>query len=169
MTELYVQAMKYNGDKHFSYPSQMISQDPEVITVYGPPGRRLLHPGRGLDMSMENMTIDFFFPGRYYNVFAGFNLDGSFRHYYCNLCLPPELDAGQLTWVDMDLDLVVRPDLTYVVDDEDEFAERTIAWSYPPELVQTLRSALEELIALVESRSFPFDGTAQRLLCEIRG
>ncbi len=168
MQEIYVQTMKYNGDKHYSYPTLLLAQTHEVIALYGPPGRRLLHPGRSIDMALENPVIDFYFPDRHYNVFAGFYPDGSLRRYYCNVALPPTLEDGRLTWVDLDLDLIVGPDLSYTVDDEDEFAEHTVAWGYPPSLVETARGALAELMALVDARAFPFDGTALRLMAELQ-
>ena len=42
--------------------------------------------------------------------------------------------------------------------DEDEFEAARRRYAYPDEMVARARSAVDELIALVEARAFPFDG-----------
>ncbi|MBP2016778.1 protein associated with RNAse G/E [Symbiobacterium terraclitae] len=164
MVQLQVQQYKYGGIKHYSYPVRLIEQRPDCVIVHGPYGRPLTHPGRSLvDWPVPNESIEFHFTARPYSVSAGWNGDGSFRHYYCNVSLPATLKDGVLSSVDLDLDLIVAPDLTYRVDDEDEFEEHRQALGYPEEVVALAREGLAELMRLVEERRFPFDGSAFRL------
>lgn len=164
MRPMHVQEYKYGGVKHYSYPVRLISAAADVIIVYGAIGRPLNHPGRGLvNLPLNNESVEFHFTQRPYNVIAGWNPDGSFRHYYCNVATPATLEGKTVSCTDLDLDLVVRPDLTYHVEDEDEFEQHRADWGYPHEIVALAREGLAELIRLVESRAFPFDGTAQRL------
>lgn len=164
MPGLLVQAYKYNGAKHYSYPVQLVSQTEDVVITYGAPGRLLNHPGRQLvNTPMTSEVVEFHFTNRPYNVAAVWEEDGSFRRYYCNLMTPAKVEGEQLTFIDLDLDLIVHPDYTFFVDDEDEFEEHQLAWAYPPEVIAMVRDGLAELIQLVESRAFPFDGSAARI------
>src|SRR5690349_3282820 len=62
---------------------------------------------------------------RYYNIFQISQADGSLKGWYCNLGLPAQLDAesGELSYVDLALDVWANPDGSFVVLDEDELAE----------------------------------------------
>lgn len=164
MRALLVQQYKYGGRKHYSYPVHLIEERPDVIIVHGPYGRPLTHPGRGwVDWPVPNESIEFHFTARPYTISAGWNGDGSFRHYYCNVNTPATLQDGVLSSVDLDLDLLVTADLSWRVEDEDEFEAHRREWEYPAEIVELATTALAELIRMVEERSFPFDGAALRL------
>ncbi|WP_374713192.1 DUF402 domain-containing protein [Symbiobacterium terraclitae] len=164
MFQLQVQTYKYGGRKHYSYPARLIEQRHDCVNIHGPYGRPLNHPARSLvAWPVPNESIEFHFTTRPYSVSAAWSGDGSFRHYYCNVSLPATLRDGVLSSVDLDLDLVVAPDLTYRVEDEDEFEEHRRALGYPEELVKLAREGLAELIRLVEERRFPFDGSAFQL------
>lgn len=164
MRTVSVQEYKYGGRRHYSYPVRLIEERPDVVIVHGPYGRPLTHPGRGLvDWPVPNESIEFHFTTRPYSVSAGWNADGSFLHYYCNITTPAALSDDVLSSIDLDLDLIVWEDLSYRVEDEDEFEAHRREWGYPEELVQLAREGLAELIRLVEERRFPFDGSAPRL------
>jgi protein associated with RNAse G/E len=62
-----------------------------------------------------------------------------------------------LSYVDLDIDVLVQPDLSYQVIDLDEFAENAAKHRYPPSIVETAHHSLAQLILLIESHSFPFD------------
>lgn len=164
MRSLTVQAYKYDGSKHYSYPVQLLEATPALLIVHGGYGRPLSHPGRGMvNVPVPNRSIEFHFINRRYNITA-FEENGRFKGYYCNIITPTQLEGDLIIATDMDLDLKVHADYSYTVEDEDEFEERRVAWGYPPELVAECREALAELIRLVESRAYPFDGTAPNLL-----
>ena len=61
--------------------------------------------------------------------------------------------------VDQDLDVVVRPDLTWQWKDEDEFAERlAFPEHYWVSDEKAVRAEGERVIRLAEAGAFPFDG-----------
>jgi protein associated with RNAse G/E len=165
MAEILVQSYKYPGVKHYSYPARLLAETSDLVIIYGPWERPLTHPGKGLvNVPIPNQSIEFHFLHRPYNVAAAFDEAGRLRCYYCNVATPATFQPPLLSATDLDLDLVVRPDLTYTVEDEDEFLAHQAAYGYPPELVALAREGLAELIRLVESRSFPFDGAAETWL-----
>ncbi|MFZ5824133.1 MAG: DUF402 domain-containing protein [Bacillota bacterium] len=165
MSDVFVQEYKYNGEKHYSYPARLISRSPDLLILYGPLNRPLNHPGRNLvDVPIANQTIEYHFLDRPYNIMAGFNADGSFWRYYCNIATPAKIEGQTISSIDLDLDLSIEADFRYTVEDEDEFEQHRLEWAYPPAVVTMARDGLAELIRLVESRSFPFDGHAERLM-----
>ncbi len=57
---------------------------------------------------------------------------------------------------DLDIDVLVAPDYSCRVLDEDEFDAHERLYGYPPEFRRRARQALEEIDALVRARRFPF-------------
>ena len=53
--------------------------------------------------------------------------------------------------------MLVEPDLTYKILDEDDFEQNAVHYAYPEVVQANARRALAELVAVIESRSFPFD------------
>ena len=62
-----------------------------------------------------------------------------------------------MTYVDLDIDVLVQTDFSYQILDLDEFERHTRVFSYPPEVQESTRNALAELILRIESRQFPFN------------
>ncbi|MFR9778003.1 DUF402 domain-containing protein [Micromonospora sp. MS34] len=87
-----------------------------------------------------------------------------FCHWYVNLEEPGvRWDDGAVAGVDIvdqDLDVVVRPDLSWEWKDEEEFVERLAFPEHywvPDE--KAVRAEGERVIRLAEAGEFPFDGT----------
>ena len=80
--------------------------------------------------------------------------------WYCNIATPAKLDGDDLSYVDLQLDVRVYAEaagLRYEVLDEDEFEAARARFRYPNELVARCRGAVDEVIALVTARAFPFN------------
>jgi protein associated with RNAse G/E len=84
------------------------------------------------------------------------NDDTQTRLYYCNINTPPALDGSVLTYVDLDIDILVQPDSSYQVLDLDEFESHAQRFDYSDETKQQARAAVDELILMIEKREFPF-------------
>jgi protein associated with RNAse G/E len=57
----------------------------------------------------------------------------------------------------LDIDILVAPDFSYTILDEDEFEASGAHFNYPASIKRGARAALAELVAMIESRQFPFD------------
>ena len=79
------------------------------------------------------------------------------KSFYCNVNQPPSFDGRVLSYVDLDIDVLVAPDLTYRILDEDDFEQNSRLYPYTAEVQLNARRALAELVDLIESKSFPFD------------
>jgi protein associated with RNAse G/E len=91
---------------------------------------------------------------RNYNVFQISQPDGTLKGWYCNLGLPAQIDAetGDLSYVDLALDVWANPDGSFVVLDEDELAELL---EKHPDLTAAAQEGRADLIELARSGHLP--------------
>ncbi len=102
------------------------------------------------------LSTEFYWLDRWYNVFRFSSPDNVLRSFYCNINLPPKFADGVLSYVDLDVDVLVTPDFSYQVLDWDEFELNAIRYNYSEQLRSETRNALDELVSLIETRTFPF-------------
>lgn len=151
-----MQALKYDGRLHRHWPARLSAQTGSLIVLDGIFTTEIQHPLLGLIASGTHST-EYYWTDRWYNVFRFRAPSGALRNYYCNINQPARFDGTTLSFVDLDIDVLVAPDLTYRVLDEDEFARHAEAFNYPAEVRANVRHALAELSALIAQRQFPFD------------
>jgi protein associated with RNAse G/E len=113
------------------------------------------HPLIGVIEAGTHST-ELFWTDRWYSVFRFQTPAGRLLKFYCNINTPARLSDGVLSFIDLDVDVLVDPDFTYTVLDEDEFDLHAKLYGYPPTYHDNVRQALDELIRLIESRQFPF-------------
>jgi protein associated with RNAse G/E len=91
---------------------------------------------------------------RYYNVFQISDAEGSLKGWYCNLGMPAQLDsaAGEISYVDLALDVWANPDGSFVVLDEDELEELL---QQHPEFREAAENGRADLLELAQSANFP--------------
>ncbi len=75
-------------------------------------------------------TVEYYWLDRWYNVFRFLNNDGQTRLYYCNINVPPTLEDNVLTYIDLDIDILVQPDLSCQVLDLEEFEVNAARYGY---------------------------------------
>ena len=61
--------------------------------------------------------------------------------------------------IDMDLDVIRMEGRGVFIDDQDEFADHSIAMNYPDRLVEDIQAAADQLYQAVKAQHAPFDGT----------
>jgi hypothetical protein len=99
-------------------------------------------------------------PDRPWSVWWSWRPDGAFAGWYVNLEAPARRWAGGVDVDDRTLDLLVAPDRTVSVKDEDEFAAQTgdvHFWSSAE--AETIRADADAVAADAAAGRFPFDGT----------
>jgi protein associated with RNAse G/E len=70
--------------------------------------------------------------------------------------VPPTFDGETLSYVDLDLDILVQPDFSYQILDVEDFDQNTKLYGYSAEVRRNAHRALDELTELIEAREFPF-------------
>jgi protein associated with RNAse G/E len=82
----------------------------------------------------------------------------------CDAALPATLRRRRIEFVDLDLDVMVRRDLSHYLGDQKTFAEHAASMRYTDEVIAAAHEGVALAIELVERRALPFDGSAERLL-----
>ncbi len=154
-TPVPITVAKYDGRQRFLVETRCLLATPDLIILVGEPGRRFVTPD-GV-RHLPSTTLEYFPVGRWYNVVSFFDTaSGRLERHFCNVIKPAIWAAGELRYVDLDLDLVVLPDGETAVEDLDDFRRHGREWHYPATVRRSAFDALRELRALAASAMSPF-------------
>ena len=102
-------------------------------------------PFHGIVLARGDRFLETYYSDRWYNIFEIHDrLSGDLKGWYCNVTKPALFEDTQVSYIDLALDLLVFPDQTQLVLDEDEFAQLPIDESTR----QKALAALQELQTL---------------------
>lgn len=88
--------------------------------------------------------VQYFWPERWYMLSAFYN-GLELRHTYASVILPPVIELDRLSYVDLDLSLLVKPDLSYEVLTQAEFDQMADILGYSEETYSGALMALRSL------------------------
>jgi uncharacterized protein len=149
-------ARKFDGRIHRSWSCRLIEKKESQITFIGEFEKEIIHNELGV-IRPKTLSYEFYWTDRFYNVFRFHEPDGNLRNFYCNINLPPTFNNGVLDYVDLDIDVLVWKNFEYKILDLEEFEHHSKKFLYPIEIIEKAKSALNELLELIDKRSFPFD------------
>ena len=102
-------------------------------------------PFHGIVLARGDRFLETYYSDRWYNIFEIHDrLSGDLKGWYCNVTRPALFEETLVSYIDLALDLLVYPDQTQLVLDEDEFARLQI----DPSTRQKALAALQELKTL---------------------
>ena len=144
--EIVVRVYKYDGREYRTWRARVREQVGPLIVLDAVFAEEVKHDLLGR-IAAGTISEEFYWLDRWYNVFRFSD------RFYCNVTEPPGFDGSTLTYVDLDIDILVEQDFSYRILDLEDFE----SYPYPAEVKQKARQALAELISLVQARSFPFN------------
>jgi protein associated with RNAse G/E len=150
-----VRVLKYDGAEHRRWSAKLARREGSLVVLDAAFEFDVQHHLLG-DIQRGTRTIEYYWLDRWYNVFRFLNVNGETRLYYCNINMPPKLEDEVLTYVDLDIDILVQPDNSYKVLDLAEFEANAERYGYPEEIKRHAHTAVDELISMAETRQFPF-------------
>ena len=150
-----VKACKYDGSEHRSWPAQLVRQEGSLIVLDGKFDRDVEHDQLGF-IPNGTHSLEYYWLDRWYNIFRFGQPDGSVRNFYCNVNVPPTFDGDVLKYADLDLDILVKPDFSFDILDRDDFERNSRKYRYPADVKSNARAALDELVKMIDRRTFPF-------------
>lgn len=150
-----VRALKYDGRLHREWRARLVRVEGPLVVVEGEFEETVEHTQLGT-IARGTVSTEHFWTDRWYSIFRFRAPDKTLRH-YCNINRPVSFDGELLTFVDLDIDVLVSPGTTYRVLDEDEFEVNAARYHYSRDVRVRVRRALAELIDVIERREFPFD------------
>lgn len=147
---------KYDGTEHRRWAATLLRQEGNLLLLDAKFEEEVRHDLLGT-IELGTLSLEYYWLDRWYNVFRFSSPSGELRNYYCNVNVPPTLDGAVLSYVDLDIDILVAADLSYRILDLEEFEENAARYGYSDEVKESAHRALSELVNLIEHRQFPFD------------
>jgi protein associated with RNAse G/E len=156
--EIVVRSCKHDGRVHRSWPARVARREGPLIVLDAFFAEEIKHTLVGT-IEAGTLSTEFFWTDRWYSVFRFQAPEGRLLKFYCNINTPPTLESGALSVVDLDVDVLVQPDYSFEVLDEDEFERHASLYGYTAAYRARVKEALNELRHLIENRQFPFNLT----------
>ena len=153
--QITVRVLKYDGSEYRRWEATLAQRDESLIVLDAEFADEVQHHLLG-NISRGTRTIEYYWLDRWYNIFRFLESDGGTKLYYCNINMRPEISGGVLSYIDLDLDILVQPDFSYQVLDLEEFETNAVQFGYPDQVKRQAHKALAELISMIETRQFPF-------------
>jgi uncharacterized protein len=148
--------LKYDGREHRRWPARIAKLEGPLLVLDAVFEEEIKHDLLGT-ISSGTLSTEYYWLDRWYNVFRFSDSDQKLRNFYCNVNQPPSFDGRVLSYIDLDIDVLVAPDLTFQILDVEDFEENTKRYAYPEDVQANARQALKELTTLIEARKFPFN------------
>jgi predicted RNA-binding protein associated with RNAse of E/G family len=103
---------------------------PQAVVAIGPKARVKTKGGAVLAEPGFTWAM-FLFPGCWYAIESVYDTRGRLVAHHVDLCVPPEERDGMLSFLDLKLDLLIRPDGEAAWLDQDEYAREIEAGTIP--------------------------------------
>jgi protein associated with RNAse G/E len=158
-----VRVLKYDGAEYRRWQARVSQVRGQLLVLDAEFDVEVQHDSLGT-IPKGTRTIEYYWLDRWYNIFRFLKDDGGTRLLYCNIGTPPSLEDNVLTYVDLDIDILVEPDLSFQVLDLEEFETNKKHYGYSAETERNAQAAVDELKQMIEGRQFPFGEVARAFL-----
>ena len=155
-TIITVNARAYDNAIRKSWTAELIERSDQLLILKGLFEFDVEHSDIGL-IRRGTISYEYFWLGRWYNVFRFHEPDGTFRCFYCNVTMPPVFNGSILDYIDLDIDILLGRDGPARILDEDEFRQNAAIYNYPAEVKANAAQAVADLTRMIRGREFPFD------------
>lgn len=140
------------GEPVFAYPARLIREQNGTRLVEGVFNIACVSVGR-LQFCRGDHALEWYSERDWYNLLQVYEQDSPrVKAWYCNICMPAIFLSDEIRWRDLALDLLVYPDGSMELLDQDEFAELRLDQRTRARCWQ----ALGEVIRLFNEKSLPF-------------
>ncbi|HEY6216691.1 MAG TPA: DUF402 domain-containing protein [Pyrinomonadaceae bacterium] len=154
--EITVSVRKYDGREHRRWRARVAKREGTLLILDAVFEEEIEHGLLGT-IALGTVSTEYYWLDRWYNVFRFSDSSGQLKSFYCNINEPPSFDGHVLSYIDLDIDVLVAPDLTYKILDLDDFEANAKAYAYPDDVQANAHGALKELSRLIDLRAFPFN------------
>lgn len=149
-----VNSRKYDGRVRRSWKAGLVSRTSEQLILVGRFEFDVEHNDLGR-IAAGTVSFEHFWFDRWYNIFRFHEPDGGLKAWYCNVAMPPTFDGDVLDFVDLDIDVVVWPDLRHQVLDLDDFATNSLTYGYTDDVITRAKTAVDEIVTLIKNGGLP--------------
>ena len=154
-SQITVRVLKYDGTENRRWDATVARRNDSLIVLDAEFDVDVHHDLLG-KIERGTRTVEYYWLDRWYNVFRFLEDDRTTKLFYCNISMPPRERGKVLSYIDLDIDLLVQPDYSYQVLDLEEFEANAVRYGYSEQLRMQAYQALDEVISLIVARQFPF-------------
>jgi len=135
---------KYDGSLHYRYAVREVERTAWRLVTYSSPGQAV-ESHRGPRTGTRNL-LSFFVLDQPFVAHIGWDAAWQPLYVYVDISTATSWTADTVGYIDLDLDVIQSHGASAVVlDDEDEFDDRRVRWSYPEPLVQECWAAVAQV------------------------
>jgi uncharacterized protein len=121
MSQIKIVKLNYKQQETWSYTGRVIERGPDFIHLeafFDRPDTDV----HGMLLKTGDRFLETFYSNRWYNIFEIHDRDDKkIKGWYCNIGYPADIKEDRLSYVDLELDLLIFPDGRQLVLDVDEF------------------------------------------------
>ena len=151
-----VNSRKYDQSIRRSWDCRLVTREDPLLIFVGEFDDNVSHPDLG-EISRGTISYEFYWLDRWFNVFRFHEPGGELRNLYFNIAMPPSFENDVVDFIDLDIDIVVWPDLSYRVLDQDEFAVNSARFGYPDDVRDRVSASLAAILETVTAGRSVFD------------
>ena len=165
--EVRVVYRKYDGSLHWHTTNWWLGEDEYGVWTGSPP-MSIMRKGDGPQITFPHAQIMLFPRDSWWT--AAFNDAPARTEIYCDITTPVRWpSSGEVTMIDLDLDVCRMRGGAVELLDADEFAEHQISYGYSAEVISAAKQSAAWLqVALADGRE-PFAGSYRQYLALVSG
>ena len=154
LPSLTIKKLDFTGQLVTAYQGRVIQRTPTSVVIRARWRRPRLDLGYVV-LETGDLFVETHHADRWYALFEIHASDGALKGWYVNFSRPAAISAGEISAVDLHLDLFVYPDGRTLLLDQDEYAALDLP-RVEPAAHQAIQSALADLQARATQKLHPF-------------
>ncbi len=149
-----INSRAYDGAIKRSWKADLLEQRDSLLVLVGEFDMAVEHSDLG-QIKKGTVSYEYYWLDRWYNVFRFHEPSGELKNYYFNINMPPKFADDVLDYVDLDIDVLVRPDLTYSVLDREDYERNAVVFGYSDDLNVKVEETVGALLRCIEEQRLP--------------
>lgn len=143
-----VRSLAYDGSLRREWAAEIVGTSSSRIDLRGVFETTIEHPDLGR-IEAGTLSHEYYWTDRWYNLFRFEHPVGELRNYYCNIAMPPILTGSELSYVDLDIDVLIWPGKDPIILDREEFEENSVRLGYPQDVVDGAEDSLKSFLSTI--------------------
>ncbi|GAA1812105.1 hypothetical protein GCM10009682_36810 [Luedemannella flava] len=157
---------KYDGSLHWTSTLRRLGEDGHGVWL-GAPAGTIARRGRATGRAVDYAHVVLLPRDAWWT--ATFNGEPKPTEIYCDVTTPPRwLTPGEVSMIDLDLDVRRRRTGEVEILDEDEFVDHRVRYGYAGDIVEQAMAAVAFLDKALRGDVAPFSGDYRHWLARLR-
>jgi len=147
-------SLKHNRNLHRCWKDNIVLHSNENIVI-GANDQTIVEESKGKQWRTTEPGIFYFDRRFWFNIIVVMREED--YYYYCNLSSPFTYKNKKIQYIDYDIDIVVQPDYSYEIVDQEEYEENKKKLDYPSSVHLSIQKDLAVLENWINKNVDPFN------------